>query len=127
MFIDRILGRITVLQAGRKGKAGMTLEPRGTDRRTDRRVVVIADNLRYHHAALHERWRESTEPWFKVEFRPIHSQHLKRIERVRKLTLRLATHDRYFPVIYDVIATVGDTIHRWRKGSESLRCPCAIT
>jgi hypothetical protein len=36
--------------------------------RSDRKVIVITDNVRYHHAALHKEWREAAEPWFKLEF-----------------------------------------------------------
>jgi len=95
--------------------------------RTGRKVVVITDNARYHHAALHKEWRKVAEPWFRLEYLPPYSPDLNPIERVWKLTRRLATHNRYFPEIEDVITAVEHTFESWRKGSDALRRLCAIT
>ena len=92
-----------------------------------RRVVVIIDNVRYHHATLHKEWRESMEPGFKLEFLPPYSPDLNPVERVWKLTRRLATHNQYFPTLEDIITAVEGTFDRWRRRSESLRRLCAIT
>ena len=99
----------------------------GISIRSSRRVVVITDNVRYHHAALHKEWREAAAPWFKLEYLPPCSPDLNPIERVWKLTRRLATHNRYFPAIEHVIAAVEHTFEPWRKGSDILRRLCAIT
>jgi transposase len=95
--------------------------------RSGRRVVVTTDNARYHHAALHKKWRKAAEPWFRLEYLPPYSPNLNPIERVWKLTRRLATHNRYFPAIEDLITTVEHTFESWRKGSDALRHLCAIT
>ena len=95
--------------------------------RSGRRVVVITDNARYHHAALHRDWRKAVEPWFRLEYLPPYSPELNPIERVWKLTRRLATHNRYFPAIEDVITAVEHTFDSWRHGSDTLRRLCAIT
>ena len=92
-----------------------------------RRVVVIIDNVRYHHATLHKDWRESMEPEFKLEFLPPYSPDLNPVERVWKLTRRLATHNRYFPALEDIITAVEGTFDQWHRRSESLRRLCAIT
>ena len=42
--------------------------------RTRRRVVVIADNARYHHARLHKEWRESHVADFRLEYLPPYSE-----------------------------------------------------
>jgi hypothetical protein len=36
--------------------------------RTGRRVVVIADNAKYHHARLHREWREQAAARFALDF-----------------------------------------------------------
>lgn len=95
--------------------------------RSGRRIVVISDNARYHHATLHKEWRVAAQPWFKIEYLPPYSPDLNPIERVWKLTRRLATHNRYFPTIEDVITAVEHTFDSWCKGSDTLRRLCAIT
>jgi transposase len=95
--------------------------------RSGRRMVVITDNVRYHHAALHKEWRDAAEPGFKLEFLPPYSPDLNPVERVWKLTRRLATHNRYFPTIEDVVDAVEQTFDQWRRSSDSLRRLCAIT
>jgi hypothetical protein len=99
---------------------------RAVSRCSCRRAVVIIDNVRYHHATLHQEWRESVEPAFKLEFLPPYSPDLNPVERVWKLTRRLATHCKYFPSLEDIIAAVEATFDRWRRGSEVLRLLCAI-
>jgi len=95
--------------------------------RSGRQVVVIADNVRYHHARLHEPWRQEAEDRFSLLFLPPYSPELNPIERVWKLTRRQATHNRYFPQFQDIIDAVENTFHHWRLGNETLRRLCAIT
>lgn len=89
--------------------------------------MVITDNVRYYRAALHKEWQEAAEPWFRLESLPPYSPDLNPIERVWKLTRRLATHNKYFPAIDDVIAAVEHTFDQWHKGNDALRPLCAIT
>lgn len=95
--------------------------------RSGRRVIVISDNARYHHATLHKEWRKAAEHWFRLEYLPPYSPDLNPIERVWKLTRRLATHNRYFPAIEDVITAVEHTFESSCKGSHVLKRLCAIT
>ena len=71
-------------------------ELRRTSIRSGPRVVVIADNGRYHHSALHKLWRAQQAPGFVMDFLPPYSPELDPIERVWKLTRRLCLHNRYF-------------------------------
>ena len=98
----------------------------GISLRSNRKVVVITDNARYHHAALHKEWRNAAKPWFRLEFLPPYSPDLNPIERVWKLTRRLATHNKYFPEIDDVIAAIEGTFSQWSKGNDALRRLSAI-
>jgi transposase len=95
--------------------------------RSGRRVIVIADNVRYHHARLHACWREQAEDTFSLLFLPPYSPDMNPIERVWKLTRRQATHNRYFPELQSIIDAVEDTFHEWRTANETLRRLCAIT
>src|SRR6266699_1998092 len=54
---------------------------RRTSIRTGRRVVVITDNARYHHARLHKEWREEHAEDFGLDYLPPYSPELNPIER----------------------------------------------
>ena len=95
--------------------------------RTGRRVVVITDNARYHHARLHKEWRASHDEGFVLDYLPPYSPELNPIERVWKLTRRQCLHNRYFPVLEEVVAVVETQFENWRNGNETLRRLCAIT
>src|SRR5882724_9639812 len=41
-----------------------------------RRVVVITDNAKYHHAKLHSAWRQEHEPQFHLDYLPPYSPDL---------------------------------------------------
>ncbi len=74
--------------------------------------MVIADNAKYHHAKLHEPWRQRPDQAFRLDFLPPYSPELNPAERVWKLTRRKRLHNRYFPSLDDVIAA-------WRRSSIS--------
>jgi len=50
------------------------------------------DNARYHHASLHQDWRQAHEPAFVVAFLAPYSPELNPMERVWKLVRRLCLH-----------------------------------
>ena len=73
-----------------------------TSIRTGRRVVVITDNAKYHHARLTTQWREEHADDFALDYLPPYSPELNPIERVWKLTRRRCLHNRYFPQLDEV-------------------------
>jgi transposase len=95
--------------------------------RSGRRVVVIIDNAKYHHALLHREWREECESDFRLEFLPPYSPDLNPVERVWKLLRRLRLHNQYFPTLGDVLSTVEDQFALWSQPNDALRKLCAIT
>jgi transposase len=90
------------------------------------RVVLMLDNARYHHAKLHKEWRQAQTPGFVLDFLPPYSPELNPIERVWRLVRRKCIHNRYFPVLENVISTVEKQFAQWACGSEALRTLCAI-
>jgi transposase len=100
---------------------------RRVSRKTGRRVVIIADNARYHHARLHKEWRERHVADFRLEYLPPYSPELNPTERVWKLTRRQCIHNRYFPTLEEVVKTVETQFAYWANGNETLRLLCAIT
>jgi transposase len=95
--------------------------------RANRRVVVILDNAKYHHALLHKAWREEALPSFELHFLPPYSPELNPIERVWKLTRRLCLHNIYFPALDEVCRAVEQQFDSWSNGSKTLKKLCAIT
>jgi transposase len=92
-----------------------------------RRAVVIADNAKYHHAKLHESWRQDHTKAFALDLLPPYSPELNPAERVWKLTRRKRLHNRYFPCLDDVIAAVEEQFNLWASPNNTLRRLCAIT
>lgn len=99
---------------------------RERSRRAGRRVVVIIDNARYHHATLHAAWRAEQEPEFALSYLPPYSPDLNPIERVWKLTRRLCLHNRYFPTLDQVIVAVEDQFASWINPNDTLKRLCAV-
>lgn len=91
-----------------------------------RRVVVISDNAKYHHARLHQSWREERAATFALDYLPPYSPELNPIERVWKLTRRLCLHNRYFGFLETVIDAVENQFTEWAKPNDTLRRLCAI-
>lgn len=92
-----------------------------------RRVVVVADNARYHHARLHQQWREKAQWRFSFLYLPPYSPQLNPIERVWKIARRKGTHNQYFPSLEAIVEAVEGIFSEWRYGNETLRRLCAIT
>jgi len=92
-----------------------------------RRVVVIIDNARYHHATLHKEYRDQNRDRFSLEFLPPYSPELNPIERLWKLIRRLATHNQYFQTLTDIVEAVERIFSQWRLGNETVRRLCSIT
>ena len=90
-------------------------------------MIVIADNARYHHAKLHQKWREAQAQRFALDFLPPCSPELNPIERVWKLTRRHCLHNRYFETLDVVVEAVESTFAQWVEGNETLRRLCVIT
>lgn len=95
--------------------------------RTARRVAVITDNARYHHARLHKEWREQCAQRFALDFLPPYSPELNPIERIWKLTRRLCLHNRYFLQLDEVTRAVETEFANWIKPNDTLRRLSAIT
>jgi transposase len=94
--------------------------------RSGRRVVVIIDNAKYHHARLHRDWREEHADRFALDYLPAYSPELNPIERVWKLTRRRCLHNRYFAHLNDVIQAVEKEFAAWIRSNNTLRRLCAI-
>ena len=85
-----------------------------------------SDNARYHHAVILASFLRQHAAHLKLLFLPPYSPQLAPIERVWKLTRRLATHNRYFPALGEVLKAVNACFNRWRRPNAILRRLCCI-
>lgn len=91
-----------------------------------RRILVLADNARFHHASLHAGWRNDCAERFSLLFLPPYSPELNPIERVWKLIRRLATHNCYFAHVDEVAQAVEAVFNKWTTANNTLSKLCAI-
>ena len=95
-------------------------------RRKARKMVVVLDNARYHHARLIQPWLKIKRNVLQLLFLPPYSPELNPVEPVWKLTRRLCTHNRYFPTLDEVVEAVFNQFDIWSKPNDTLRRLCAI-
>jgi transposase len=90
-----------------------------------RRMVLILDNARYHHANMLDQWKRSN---LEIELAYLlqYSPDLNPIERVWKLTRKESTHNRYFNDLEGLKMAVIHRFARWTDTGEVLRRLCAV-
>jgi len=97
-------------------------------RRSDgKKMVVITDNARYHHAAALTDWLRAHDTSLQLLFLPPYSPELNPIERVWKLLRRLCTHNEYFPELELLQNALTRQLTEWWKPNNDLRRLCCIT
>lgn len=94
--------------------------------RKKRKIVLIVDNARYHHARILRPWLKKYRKKIRIDFLPPYSPNLNPIERVWKLARRLCTHNRHFPKLENLEKAVLNQFQNWTKPNETLRKLCAI-
>ena len=91
-----------------------------------KRMVVLLDNAKYHHAVLLAPLLRKYRRVLTLLFLPPYSPQLAPIERAWKLARRLATHNRYFATLDELLATVEACFDLWRRPNPVLRRLCGI-
>ena len=91
-----------------------------------KKVVVIIDNARYHHAIILKEYLQKCSDRFNLIFLPPYSPDLNPIERVWKLTQRCSTHNQYFSSLESLASAVEAKFDEWTKKSQILKILCAI-
>jgi transposase len=92
------------------------------------RMMVVLDDARYHHAVPLAPFLREHAAHLRLLFLPPYSPQLASIEHVWKLTRRLATHNRYFATLDEVLKAVNACFNRWRRPNPILYRPigCAL-
>lgn len=91
-----------------------------------KRMIIVLDNARYHHARLLHPFLRKYRRVLSLLFLPPYSPQLASIERVWKLARRLATHNRYFATLNEVLEVVSACFDAWRRPNRVLRRLCCI-
>jgi len=92
-----------------------------------KKMGVILDNARYHHAAALADWLHEHLAVLELLFLPPYSPELNPIERVWKLMRRVCTHNEYFPELELLQNALKRQFTEWWKPNEDLRRLCCIT
>jgi transposase len=92
-----------------------------------KRMVVVLDNAKYHHAVLLKPMLHKYRATLQLLFLPPYSPQLAPIERVWKLARRLVMHNRYFATLAAVLEAVNACFTLWQKPNHILRRLCCIT
>lgn len=95
-------------------------------RPTGCKAVVISDNVRYRHAALHEAWRKVVADHFCLRFLPPYRPQLNPIERVWKLIRRCCLPNRCFPTWDKVVLAIGPRLRAGSGPNLTLKRLCGI-
>jgi transposase len=98
----------------------LAYRPRG------RKMVIILDNAKYHHAVILHPFLKKHSRILSLEFLPAYSPDLNPIERVWKLTRKLCTHNTYFDHLDDLVTAVARQHALWAEPNETLRKLCCI-
>jgi transposase len=96
-------------------------------RRRGKRMIVLLDNAKYHHAVLLRPFLRKHRASLRLLFLPPYSPQLAPIERVWKLVRRLVLHNRHFPTLDAVLQAVSACFRLWQKPNAVLRRLCCIT
>lgn len=91
-----------------------------------KKIILILDNARYHHAIMLQSWLARNEKKIMLVFLPPYSPDLNAIERVWKMTRRLCTHNRYFSTLDELSGIVKRQMKEWAKPNETLKKLCCI-
>jgi transposase len=93
---------------------------------TRRKVIMILDNARWHHAKLLNDFLEKHKDRLELLFLPPYSPECNPQERVWKLTRRKATHNKYFNNEQDLAIAVESQFFSWNRPNDELWNLCAI-
>ncbi len=91
-----------------------------------KRMVIVLDNARYHHAILLAALLRKYRKVLTLLFLPPYSPQLAPIERVWKLARRLATHNRFFATLDELLCAVESCFDWWKKPNAVLCRLCGI-
>ena len=91
-----------------------------------KKILLIVDNAKYHHAILLKPWLEENKRKIELFFLPPYSPELNPVELVWKKTRYSETHNRYFPSIQSLLECIIGAFDKWSEPNDSLSSLCKI-
>jgi transposase len=86
-----------------------------------KKIYLVLDNARYHHAQKIKDFLAENEDRIQLIFLPSYSPNLNIVERVWKLTKKLATHNRFFASLQESKEAIRRRFNRFQGNPASLR------
>lgn len=91
-----------------------------------KKILLILDNARYHHAILIRPWLEENKRKIELFFLPPYSPELNPAELIWKFSRYSVTHNRYFPTIDDLSDALEMKFRDWVVSNDELQSLCKI-
>ena len=92
----------------------------------NKKILLILDNARYHHAILIQPWLEENKRIIELLFLPPYSPVLNPTELIWKATRYSATHNRYFSTLESLSDVLKSKYDLWAQPNDELVSLCAI-
>lgn len=86
-----------------------------------RKIFLIVDNARYHHAKVVTDWIRENSDRIEIYYLPPYSPDLNAAEHVWRLTKRTTTHNRHFPDLNVLRHKIQRRFNRFQGNPNSLR------
>lgn len=91
-----------------------------------KKILLILDNARYHHANLIQPWLQENKRNIELLFLPPYSPELNPAELIWKYSRYQVTHNRYFPTIEHLTDNLEMKFEEWNKPNNTLQSLCAL-
>jgi len=91
-----------------------------------KKILLILDNARYHHAIMIRPWLEENKRKIELFFLPPYSPKLNPTELIWKVSRYSVTHNRYFPTIEHLSDALELKFSDWAEPNDELVSLCKI-
>jgi transposase len=88
--------------------------------KTERKILLVLDNARFHHAIANKEFLKSVEDKLKLMHLPAYSPELNPIESFWKKTRRDVTHNRYFESLAEEGECLDHFFNKFKKPNNIL-------
>jgi transposase len=92
----------------------------------NKKILLILDNARYHHAILIQPWLEENKRKIELLFLPSYSPELNPTELIWRETRYSGTHNRYFPTLKSLSDVLKSKFYQWAQANDELVSLCAL-
>jgi transposase len=93
--------------------------------RNHSKIILVVDNVRYHHAKLLKKWL-LTKPKLEMVYLPPYSPELNPIERAWWYMRKKITHNRYVRTMDERLSAFWKMFSHFQKPNEELKRVCEI-